>query len=300
MNLFKLLKQPYPVPESAGTEWIVGAFVGGFLLLFQPFGIADWQTTDKTFKVLGFGAITAGVMLLFNEGTRLLPRYYAEERWTVGHEMVKVITMILFIAIVNRLYMSWLLDLSTQGGWLTTIGFTFLIGVFPTVGVVMTNYIVQLRKYEQQAANLVLHKPTLSQPIVDSQIISPVESLVLKPGLTAQNQQLILIAENEKDTLTLDRDDLLAIESSDNYCTIFHRKKGLLAKELMRSSLNRLENQLGNGFPFVRCHRSYVVNLDQVERVSGNAQGYKLHLLNGQLTVPVARKYNDTLVAGLK
>lgn len=300
MNLFKLLRQPYPIPDSAGNEWIVGAFVGGFLLLFQPFGIADWQTTDKMFKVLGFGAITAGIMLLFNEGTRLLPRYYAEERWTVGQEMGKVLTMILCIAIANRLYMSLLLDLPTQGGWLTTIGFTFLVGVFPTAGIVMTNYIVQLRKYEQAAAHLVLHRPTVSSPGVDPQITSVVNGLVSEPYLAAQNQQLVLIAENEKDTVALDRDDLLAIESSDNYCTVFYRKKGVLAKELMRSSLNRLENQLGSGVPFVRCHRSYVVNLDQVERVSGNAQGYKLHLLNGQLTVPVARKYNDTLVAGLK
>ena len=304
MNLLKLLRQPYPIPESAGNEWVVGAFVGGFLLLFQPFGIADWQTADKMFKVLGFGAITAGVMLLFNEGTRLLPRYFAEERWTVGREIAKILTLILFISVANRLYMSWLLGLQIQGGWLMAIGMTFVVGIFPAVGIVMVNYIVQLRKYEQQAAHLLLPKPSVSPSLVDGPMDTGAKVPVLAPVSIAENQQLTLVAENEKDTVALDREDLLAIESSDNYCTVFYRKKGILAKELMRSSLSRLENQLGNGDgngrPFVRCHRSFVVNLDQVERVSGNAQGYKLHLLNGQLTVPVARKYNDTLVAGLK
>lgn len=300
MNLLKLLRQPYPVPESAGNEWVIGAFVGGFLLLFQPFGMADWQTSDKIIKVLGFGAITTGVMLLFEKGTRLLPRYFAEERWTVGREIAKILTLIMLIALANRLYLSWLLGWSMQGGWLLSIGMTFLIGIFPTIGVVLTNYIVQLRKYEQQATHLVLHK----QPLVTPQelVNKPVsaEPPVSVTKAVNEKEQLVLVAENERDTLNLNRADLLAIESSDNYCTIFYQKNSALAKELMRSSLSRLENQLGEGAPFVRCHRSYVVNLDRIERVSGNAQGYKLHLLNGQLTIPVARKYNDTLVAGFK
>jgi DNA-binding LytR/AlgR family response regulator len=45
----------------------------------------------------------------------------------------------------------------------------------------------------------------------------------------------------------------------------------------------------------MRCHRSYVVSRAAIERVSGNAQGYKLHLAAGQVVVPVARKYNDLL-----
>jgi DNA-binding LytR/AlgR family response regulator len=205
--------------------------------------------------------------------------------------------MILCIALANRLYLNWQLDWSMQDGWLLSIGRTFLIGIFPTVGAVLINYIVQLRKYQQQAAHFVVHKLPTETPSPPSANISPEEPT---ESSRADHEQLVLVAENGKDTLQLNPAGLLAIESSDNYCTVFYVKKGQLAKELLRSSLSRLENQLGEGAPFARCHRSYVVNLDRVERVSGNAQGYKLHLLNGQLVVPVARKYNDTLVASLK
>jgi DNA-binding LytR/AlgR family response regulator len=92
---------------------------------------------------------------------------------------------------------------------------------------------------------------------------------------------------------------LLFIESSDNYCTVVYLENGQLVKPLLRSSLSRLESQIDMPH-IVRCHRSYVVNLDRVERVTGNAQGYKLHLMGGQLQVPVARRYNDTLVAELR
>ncbi|RYF45491.1 MAG: LytTR family transcriptional regulator, partial [Cytophagaceae bacterium] len=233
---------------------------------------------------------------LFEQVTKLVPRFFAEERWTVGKEIAKILTLILFIAIANRLYMSWLVGLSMQGGWLWAIGITFLLGIFPTVGVVLTNYIIQLRKYEQQASHLVLHKHSSETPVKPENVPDQIAIGSAPP----KSSQVVLTAENEKDTIQLNRDDLLAIESSDNYCTVFYQKNGTLAKELIRSSLSRLENQLGAETPFVRCHRSYIVNLDEVNRVSGNAQGYKLHLLNGQLMVPVARKYNDTLVAGLK
>ncbi len=292
MNISQLLRQPYPVPETAGNEWIVGGFIGGFLLLFQPFGISDWQTPDKIFKILGFGIITTGVMLLVTATTRQLPRFFAETHWTVGREILKVLALILLISIANRVYLSWLMGTSLRGGWLYALGMTFLLGIFPTVGLVMANYIVQLRRYRQGASSLLTYPP----PAPGNVPAAPRSENIPNPN----NDPITLLAENEKDSLTLLPPALLALESSDNYCTVHYLKNGLPTKELLRSSLSRLETQLGVGTGLVRCHRTYLVNLSLVERVTGNAQGYKLHLANNRLTVPVARQYNETLVAGLK
>ncbi|RYZ20584.1 MAG: LytTR family transcriptional regulator, partial [Sphingobacteriales bacterium] len=92
----------------------------------------------------------------------------------------------------------------------------------------------------------------------------------------------------------------LYIESSDNYSTVVYLKNNQPVKTLLRSSLSRLETQLSGNAVLVRCHRSFIVNLENVEKVTGNAQGYKLHLHEGNFQIPVARKYNDTLVAQLK
>ena len=86
-------------------------------------------------------------------------------------------------------------------------------------------------------------------------------------------------------------EDLLYIESADNYSSILFKKEGKREKELLRSSLSRLETQIENP-RVVRCHRSYIVNLDHVISVTGNAQGYKLHLGDSGDTIPVARKYS--------
>jgi DNA-binding LytR/AlgR family response regulator len=293
------LRQPYPRTEAPRRALIgavlIGAFVGLFLLLFQPFRLDDWETPNKTGKVLGFGFVTF-LVLVFDSVLLpgLFPRFFAEKNWTVGREMLLILSHILLISFGNVAYLNWVQDstLSLES-WLWMLSATLLIGIFPTVGVVLVNYIVQLRRYAGRAQVLSARLPPINVPDRAEQPNEPMPTY------------LALMAENEKDSLTLDPAKWLAIESSDNYCTVYFWKNGTLAKELMRSSLSRLDGQLKAQLPPaatnvpVRCHRSYVVNMGAVERVSGNAQGYKLHLAAGQLIIPVARKYNDTLVKGM-
>jgi DNA-binding LytR/AlgR family response regulator len=158
---------------------------------------------------------------------------------------------------------------------------------------------VQLRRYSRVAAELPNHSPSSApgEPWLQERV-STVRAN------DAPDTLITLIADNDKDKLILRSGNLLFIESSDNYCTIFHVKSnatgiGQPAKLLLRSSLSRLEGQI-NQPHIVRCHRSYIVNLDRIERVTGNAQGYKLHLLGGQFQVPVARRFNDGLIVQLK
>ncbi|QJW91737.1 LytTR family transcriptional regulator [Spirosoma taeanense] len=295
--MFRILKQPYPFDEPASRAWIraalIGAFVGLFLLTFQPFGTEHWQTPYKVWKLLGFGLVSF-VITAFNflVWPRLFPRTFKEESWTVGKAILFIMANILLIALGNQGYMALITDevvgLPDIAGMILI---TFLIGIFPTAGTVMASYIIHLRRYVRQAAELPTHTAGTVSSSVGQTPFSSSDALSTAP--------LTLVAENEKDTLTFPAADLLFIESSDNYCTVVYLKDGLGVKSLLRSSLSRLTAQI-NTPQILRCHRSYVVNLDRVERVTGNAQGYRLHFLGGQWQIPVARQYNDTIVARLK
>ncbi|RYF50374.1 MAG: LytTR family transcriptional regulator [Cytophagaceae bacterium] len=293
--MFRLLNQPLPLDDSSVRQLrkaaLIGLFVGLFLLVFQPFGLNSWETNSKAIKILGFGLIA---FVITSVNFVLLPiaapRFFDEKYWTVGRQIILVMVNILLIALANRLYLAWLLDSEyiSSISWGGMILFTFLISFFPVVGLVLLGYITQLKKYSHAAAAIPIHAhETDSAP--------PAEMLTA----ASASQTVTLLADNEKDTVTALANDLLYIESSDNYCTIVHLKNGQTLKPLMRSSLSRLEKQIDNPH-IVRCHRSYIVNLDRVERVTGNAQGYKLHLYSGQFVVPVARQYNETIVAELK
>ena len=296
--MFRLLNQPYPSDDSPGRElWkatVIGLFVALFLLTFQPFGLNLWETSHKTLKIAGFGLVTFLITAInFIIWQRLFPQLFTESRWTVGREILFIIAHLLTVSIGNRFYLEWLLGNGETDvtSWGSMILITFLVGMFPVIGLVMLNYIRQLKKYSRAAADLPV--PTHDSPGIPEQNAAVTQT----PELA--EEVITLVADNEKDTLTLLADELLFIESSDNYCTIVYRKNGRLTKPLVRSSLSRLEKKIARPH-IVRCHRSYVVNLNQIERVTGNAQGYKLHLLEGQFQIPVARQYNETLVAELK
>lgn len=301
--MWQLLNQPYPCEDPARRRWAkafwIGVFVGLFLLVFQPFDLNHWETPYKTAKILGFGLIsflvTAGLSQLLPV---LFSKQFTNERWTVGREILWITLHITLIAVANYFYINWLVGNRIHGiGLFGMIVVTFLIGIFPSAGSVVVNYIIKLRKYSQLAREIPIHE----HPAPDN------------TDQPAQQQAITLTAENERDNLTLFSKDLLYIESSDNYSTVVYLKNDQPVKTLLRSSLSRLESQLDayrspattGRHPMVRnsiarCHRSYIVNLEKVEKVTGNAQGYKLHLHDGLFQLPVARKYNDTLVAQLK
>lgn len=300
MRIPELFRQPYPSTESPIRELrqaaLIGLFVGLFLLVFQPFGLSFWQTPDKTLKILGFGLVTFVITAFnFTVWPKLFPQQFADDHWNIGRQIMLITGNILLIAIGNRLYLEWLLNQEGHKeytSWFETILVTFLLGLFPTTGAVVFSYIRKLRKYSQSAADFPMHLP------------APAESTRNKatgslPTPERAETPLTLVSDNEKDTVIIEAAQLLYVESSDNYCTVVYQKDGLLVKPLLRSSLSRLAGQIDRP-RIVRCHRSYVVNLDRVERVTGNAQGYRLHLANGLIQVPVSRQYNETLVAEFK
>lgn len=281
--MFRILNQPYPFPEKSVQKHIFHSFLEGlgialFFIVFQPFGLSEWHHPNKTLVLLGYG----GVVFLCTLSNRLLlpylfPKFFQEKSWVIWKELADILLLLLFITSLNLLY-SKLVFPSMFTSWHSFIWMfiaVVIIGSIPIGFGVMSNYIYQLKKYNQTI------------------IVHHTENTDNKP-ITQEKKVIKLVAENEKDSVELDPQQLFFIESSDNYSTVYFEKNGKLQKEMLRSSLSRLENQL-EGQNIVRCHRSFIVNLDKVEKVTGNAQGYKLHLETPELVVPVARKYSEII-----
>jgi hypothetical protein len=281
--MLKILKQPYPFPEKTFFRLSLqsvgeGLFIAFFLVLFQPFGSFLWHDPNKTLYLCGYGLITVlgGIFLRFGI-FRAFPRYHNEASWNIGKEILSIMMLLLLITVGNYFYSIIILHLKQDWrNFLWMFGTVIILGIFPTVFGVMLNYIYQLKKYKQTI--IVSHNQN-----IDNQSVT-------------YEKTLKLIAENEKDIIEISPESLFYIESADNYSTIFYEnlpdKK--LQKELIRSSLSRLENQIPVQ-NIVRCHRSYIVNLDKVAKVTGNAQGYKLLMESYELSVPVARKYSELI-----
>ena len=277
--MLEILLQPYPFGEKSNNKLLLqsigeGAFIALFLILFQPLGVSDWHDPNKNWYLACYGLITTlcGCVLRFGI-FKTLPKYHNEASWNIWKEILSILLLILMITVVNVFFgkLAFSLIISWNNFLWMLIG-VIIIGAFPATFGVMLNYIIQLKKYNN---SIIVHHPQMPEN-----------------QEYATSKSLKLIAENEKDSIVLKTESLYFIESSDNYSTVYYEKQEKLQKDLLRSSLTRLENQISSE-NIVRCHRSFIVNLDKVVKVTGNAQGYKLHLGTPELLVPVARKYSE-------
>lgn len=92
-----------------------------------------------------------------------------------------------------------------------------------------------------------------------------------------------------RETIILNPSDILYIESVANYVNIvFFSGQDLLQKRL-RCSLHDVEETLSLYSFIFHIHRAFLVNLNFITQVSGNAAGYKLQLFGSDKVLPVSK-----------
>jgi uncharacterized membrane protein len=297
--MLPFLSKPYPYnPVSGkdlGSNFLIGCFVAFFLLVFQPFDISLWETPYRFWKIMGFGVVSFLCPTIFRLLSALALRYSKpEESWTVWKEILALLLVLLFIALGNMLYgnLIGIAAISFSHLALAVLA-TILLGIFPITANVALKY-NRFQALNRKEAEQIDQEVKSYQQRADAEQPQQNDSSLLETPL------LILVAENEKDRLELRPEDLLYIESADNYSNIVFLKKGLVSRELIRGSLKRLETQITIPY-IIRCHRSYIVNVRQVNEVSGNAQGYKIGFkISGVNPVPVSRNYGKEVLAHLE
>jgi len=106
--------------------------------------------------------------------------------------------------------------------------------------------------------------------------------------------------ENGETKLTIQLDDLLYLEASENYVTIHYLDHNQPDRVLLRNSMKRMEEQL-SGYPVIRCHRSYMVNLNRIKLAKKTRSGMVVELLASvPIRLPVSETYKDEVVRTLK
>jgi LytTr DNA-binding domain len=90
---------------------------------------------------------------------------------------------------------------------------------------------------------------------------------------------------------SIKKENLLYIESAENYVNICYLNKGKVSKYLLRDTLKKMEENF-SGTEIIRCHRSYIVNFEKVKVISKDRDGLKLEFDNPSVTdIPVSKTY---------
>ena len=267
-----------------------------FLIVFQPYGISLWQTDGKILKLFGFGFVSFICPLVFRFiFTSVLKNRNIEETWVVWKEILGLLSVICFIAFGNLFYGN-LIKISHFNFQELSLALaaTFLLAIFPITANVAIKYNRFLALNQKDAELMEAEVLHFQNKVETESSIKKEHNEIINNGL------LVLIAENEKDKIEIVAEELLFIESADNYSNIIFYRNNKVNKQLLRGSLKRIESQIT--FPFiVRCHRSYIVNLKLINHIKGNAQGYRIDFKIDQIdSIPVSRNYSKALFERLE
>lgn len=104
---------------------------------------------------------------------------------------------------------------------------------------------------------------------------------------------------DEKDELQLSLrlDHIYFLESAENYVNIYYRNKENTERFILRSSLKKQQEKLEK-YRFLRCHRSYLVNFDNILLLRKDKDGPYLDFGVANLPqIPVSKTYLDAVTA---
>lgn len=313
----EFILQPYPLFLEASkllpAITATSIFLVLFLLLFEPFGLANMDFEGKTWHLLGYGPLIFIVLSVNYFGiTRLFPKIFQEDKWVIWKESSWILFNMFAGCFAGIIYqvMNPHLDASFSELFVRLIQ-AFWIAVIPESIYVLSTYMIYLNNRLQQAeainrkllaaARLTQRQTDGPSPVAPSAATATArqyqisttdhsrEENTLTGSATDSEGHLSLVGENNTERIEVPLDQLLYIQSQDNYSSIACAARAGVKHLLLRSSLKRLEQQID--IPFViRCHRSFIVNLSKVQSVEGNARGYRLSLESGEEAIPVSRE----------
>jgi hypothetical protein len=125
------------------------------------------------------------------------------------------------------------------------------------------------------------------------------ESLALgdKESQNPGKNMLSFLDEKKELRFSVCSDQLLWIDSADNYVKIHYLNKGRIASYMIRNTLKTIENEFASS-SLVRCNRSTIVNFDKVKILRKEQEGIFLGLDNESVPdIPVSKTYADKVLA---
>jgi DNA-binding LytR/AlgR family response regulator len=296
LQMFTILLQPFPsqknLKQTVVMGFIAGLFVFAVFYFIKPFGLDSFSNAKAAKVALQYALVTIFISLAITLLMPFLfPSLFNERHWKVWHEIVFLLVLILVIALGNVLLTAYIFKVKLTAAFVfAIIKYTLAIGITPILLSVLLKQQSLLSKYSKEAKQIETTLVTPSEETKTEAVEEEIEEQTISEIIPSST--IIIKGTNATEKLELSPNQFLYAEASDNYTNIHFLENELPQKALFRLTIKNLEAQMAIEETIFRCHKSFLVNLTKVAHISGNAQGYKLHLQNSSIEIPVSRTLN--------
>lgn len=275
-----------------------------FLLLYRPFSLAVWFSTNDTLRF--------GFTLLFYVGAIVILIF---SRWFMNALQDR-------LTVTSTTYIWWIMGENLLISLLYTL---MTVKLFPVEGVAtpaiavrallcvtlilaIPNGIIALyaayhsKCEELEATQYQLQQISTDYKILknlkDSEIRSAAEALHIAKQ-TNMPRMVSLYDNNNTLRLTINIDSLYYLESEDNYVKVYYKHNDKITSYMLRCRTSTIEKSL-EGTTMVRCHRSYIVNISKIRFLGEEHRMHYLSLDDESIRhIPVSKTYYASLLDAL-
>ncbi|MFP4023103.1 MAG: LytTR family transcriptional regulator DNA-binding domain-containing protein [Thiohalospira sp.] len=263
--------------EELGRIFVISIGVFLFVLFFQPFPLETLDYNNRLLYVAGFGGITFLISVIILVALPLLlPKWFKTSEWESGPPFVLNILLLILSATAFAFYIRFV-GKSTLS--LYVIFKMFLVCLIPIIILV----ILYKNKSQERMIELLREQN---------------KAFVLKINEYEKNsgqKEIEIFSSSKTDSLKIQPGNIITVQSADNYTEIYYFENDIPDKKIIRNTLKNVESQLFSYKHIIRCHRTTLVNIHFVNKISRDYSGYYLKIKGLDKKLSVSRQYVTTL-----
>ena len=248
--------------KTALIGLIIGALLAGIVIFLKPYGGENYDMPYGNLRLAGYILpILAAILLLHPAELRVYQRQ--GKRWYILNELLYLLISSWLCITLASIYNFYVINGLTGYSFNIYLDFLWIFAppylpiIVPLLALLRANY----------------------------------GSIVITQS-TEQERNFVLEGENKSEKIQLQWKEFVLAQAQQNYVRVLINRPEGIEEELIRSSLSRMASQLPQA---VQVHRSYLVNLDYLERVQGNARKREMTFNLSVEPIPVSPKYFEAL-----
>lgn len=257
----------------------VSVFAVIFINIFKPFGSEEWMTMGKftPTQYLLWSTILVTLGMSIVAISRMIMYHYSKKP-THNITILKYILWVIVELLLLSASFTLLALITSYGGAERDPMEIYKNALQNTVFIMFIPYFICIMylSYQDKSAKL----RTIMEENIGNKSVS---------FIAFHDDRGIL-------QLSVAKENLLYIESADNYISTWYLKNGQLKKQLIRITLKDLSQQLADT-NIVRCHRSFMVNLDQIKVLRREKDNLFIELgYPGLKEIPISKTYGEEVL----
>jgi len=267
MNVPKYINEKHNIVKLVV---LTAVFAIVFINIYKPFDSSSWYPVSKfMYFVFSSLIILTGVLVVII--SRIIMYFYSRKHEiSYTRYFIWVLCEILFMSLFYTIY-----SVSLKPS--RDIMDVFKYSTVNTTLVLLLPYAALWFYFGWQESSKRLQKIESGD---EPELLSPLKSITFKDEKGALRLSILL-------------EDLLYIESADNYVIIHYITNNKTKTYLLRNSLKNLETLLIKS-PVGRCHRSFLVNFNRVKVIRRTKEGLMLEIDQPNIPdIPVSRSYQE-------